>query len=266
MRKRSAFTLVELLVVIGIIAVLISLLLPALNRAREAANQVKCLSNMRQLGLAMIMYNNENRGHFPSPAAVTSPDDWIFWTPAGGTKRDLNQSALARYLGHATPEYFRCPSDPSYQYHQNGYVYSYSVNWLICEPRDVTRPRATPGPFVATWFDAYSGNDLRLIPNLKNTQIRNPTDIIMILDESSSTLDDGCWAPEHYFTDGHNLMSNRHDKQSEKSKDKNAGRGNAAFADGHGEFIPRLDSTKKEHYDPRKNGGWAPIPAGEASN
>ncbi len=61
-RNRSAFTLVELLVVIGISAVLIALLLPTLNRAREQANAIKCLSNLRQLGQAMVMYNTNNNG------------------------------------------------------------------------------------------------------------------------------------------------------------------------------------------------------------
>src|SRR5688500_7879807 len=93
--RRKAFTLVELLVVIGIIALLISILLPSLNRARENANWLKCLSNLRQCGQAFMMYCNNNKGRFPQAGAGTNPHDWIFWE----ANRKLDDSMIAPYLG-----------------------------------------------------------------------------------------------------------------------------------------------------------------------
>ena len=81
--RSRAFTLVELLVVIGIIAILLALLLPSLNKARESARGVACASNLRQIGLGFLMYANENRQRLPFHADWGPPhdEDWIHWQP-----------------------------------------------------------------------------------------------------------------------------------------------------------------------------------------
>jgi prepilin-type N-terminal cleavage/methylation domain-containing protein/prepilin-type processing-associated H-X9-DG protein len=114
------FTLVELLVVIGIIALLISILLPSLNRARESANRVKCGSNLRQIGQAILLYANENHGAFPR--TIYRPNTAPNITNQGFDKTDPfvgnpcgdNNVAASMFLlirtQDITPEVFVCPS------------------------------------------------------------------------------------------------------------------------------------------------------------
>jgi prepilin-type N-terminal cleavage/methylation domain-containing protein/prepilin-type processing-associated H-X9-DG protein len=81
---QKGFTLVELLVVIGIIALLISILLPSLNKARETANKAKCASNLHQIGLAILLYQNDNNQFYPRTVQDTTGIPKATWGYAAG--------------------------------------------------------------------------------------------------------------------------------------------------------------------------------------
>jgi prepilin-type N-terminal cleavage/methylation domain-containing protein len=121
-KLRQGFTLVELLVVIGIMAVLISILLPALHSARDHAVRMKCMNNVRQLMTATIMYVNEYQQRMPEPnwlghAPSTSTErlGWLYNELAyTGKQEDVMQGLIYPYL--KTTAVYHCPLHNDYFY------------------------------------------------------------------------------------------------------------------------------------------------------
>ena len=103
---RRGFSLIEILVALGILAILLAILLPTLSRARESARRVSCQSNIRQLAQAWMLYNVDSRG------GLCSADDGAYngWVKGGNTENAMRNGALFKYLDSATV--YRCSSNP----------------------------------------------------------------------------------------------------------------------------------------------------------
>jgi prepilin-type N-terminal cleavage/methylation domain-containing protein len=128
--RRKGFTLVELLVVIGIIALLIAILMPALQKARDQANRTACMSNIRQLTIGWLQYATEH--HFKvmgsntmgSVGAPAGYADWVWGDTYGNSQKSLEAGLLWPYIKSA--KVYHCPGDIGF------HVWTYSISNFFC--------------------------------------------------------------------------------------------------------------------------------------
>lgn len=201
--KRRGFTLVELLAVIGIIAVLVGMLLPSLTKARESARRVSCASNMRQISLAWMNYATRDAGRLIG-SSTTSPWDWV---STNDVATGITAGRLYEELKN--PAVYKCPSDEVF-------VWSYAMSGLLNgEAGYGDRPSLT-----------------------KISQIRRPAEALLLVEEADFRwgYNRGSWIitddpnPQAYQTGG-DWIALFHRKGY-----------NVAFADAHVEYWPVSDT------------------------
>jgi hypothetical protein len=228
-----------------------ALLLTGISKARVQAGRVACMSNLRQIGLALTAYAMDNDGAFPAPAGVYStnwyPEDWVHWQPG----RDLGQSRIARYL-NGNLQVLKCPGgfDNPVPHTWSGrtltYPYSYSVN-----------NRFTGSTVGVTFGVNWSPRPCRL------GQCVDPAMKMFVIEEDITAINDGEW----WGGDGERPLARPtslsviHDFGYERNSgdltdpDPYRGRGLVVFADGHCDFIERIRLLRQGWTDPRHLGG-----------
>ena len=240
---RRGFTLVELLVVIGIIAVLISMLLPALGKAKEMGKSAQCLSNLRQVNMAFVMFANENRGYLPQ----------IGTDGAGSAQMDVDgttQTVLIRWFGglYGSPQRYVPEASMLAPYWGTASVGG-------CPSLDLdefSRPQYGPVDYAynsifARHKDWAAGGTLRTGFGVKVTQVRNPTEKAVIWDAARLEAGVPDRTPWGYPTTG-NVNNNKTDPNFHGRHLKV---GNVGWLDGH------ASTFQPAHFD-SYNGGQDP--------
>lgn len=242
MNKPRAFSLIELLVVIAVIAILAALLLPALSAAKLRAKQAQCLNNLKQLGLGMKMYVDDNHNTFPGIASRMygyHPEDWIYWRTNTALYPPFEKSPILTELPITTRPSLRCPLDlddddrlDSTQFNDDygPYLFSYSFNGWGLDSDGVNGG-------MSTVIDSSSGTPVAY--PFRENSVHNPANKIMLVEEPGSRsengalINDGRWEPEV------DPLSTRH-----------SGNANVTFADGHALLVPHSFSSDTNNSSP----------------
>lgn len=217
MRRKHAFTLVELLVVIGIIALLISILLPSLSKAQRQARVVVCQSNLRQLGMASLNYQNDWKGYLPH--------GWNLTAGGGGDNTvKLTMARLAPYLG------FKAGWQPPGQ--RNGNIFSCPE-----QPQGNGSTGDFPSYSVNAYLGAVAAGESPVWPAYKFTMYRGKAAKKVFLADAAGGV------PSRFgsnLTLGRSFAWQRTDPTYGGLPDRHSGQSvNILFIDGHVEFVPK---------------------------